>query len=184
VVAHHVEDSRRIAAMQAVAAQGDDLVLVEGLVDPGLVVREVLPVLRLDPEGVAGEAQPGVPLRQRLLLAVDPALEHLVRIGLAAAQVPLTVVDDVDAPFLEVRLQARHRIAQRRLGVLHAEGLGGDPQALVVVLEARLEERHQRVRQILCCRVEVAEVAPPRDVSNGGNPAGNERQHDDLSLKR
>ena len=85
----------------------------------------------------------------------------LVGAGLVAAAVPGVVVDDLDLAAAHPPFEVGHGVAQRVRGVGGAQRGGGDPHALLVAVEARLEVGDEGVDEVVGRLVELAEMRAP-----------------------
>ncbi len=101
---------------------------------------------------------------QRLVEFFVPALEYPLRIEMSVVEIPLVVVLDFEASLRKPAVEIGNRPPQRMLCIFRGQGRRNHPEAKLVVLEACLEKRHQRVEQILLRLIEATEVCSPAHV--------------------
>jgi len=87
-----------------------------------------------------------------------------------ASGIPFATVDDLDLSIPLALLQIGYSGAQRGAGLIRVEGFARDQQALLVVLQAYLEIRHQQLPQVLAEAEELSKVTAPRKVGSRLDP--------------
>src|SRR6266850_1287139 len=163
---------RFIRCTSTVFTQSDHAPLPQGLVHDGLVLEKVLPLLpALEPVGAAGGPHAGKPLRLRVPESVKPTADHSPTIEAAPREIPLTGADDVESPPVEVSIQIRNRLSQRRGREFLRHAARQHPDAVLVTLEPRLEIRNQQRQQVVGRAEEAAEMRSPPDVTEEGDAA-------------
>ena len=93
-------------------------------------------------------------------------------------EVAHVVIADFDAGFRQMAVKIGNSRPQRARCFFHGQGLRNRPEAKLVVLEARFEIEHQRVKQIVLGLVEATEVCSPAHISNNAEACRPQRAVD------
>lgn len=131
------------------------------LVHQRLVAGELVPLMRLQPQRIAGQPVAGVSRGARVFLMRKPAADDLFGHEGRIALVPLPPIHDRDLPVALGPVEVRIGRAQRRSRGVNAEMLGDHPMAELAPLEPGLEEGDKGVGHVPGALIEMAEVRSP-----------------------
>src|SRR5439155_22484291 len=93
-----------------------------------------------------------------------PSVNHSVKIERAIVKIPVAGGNNLDAAIGDARVDVRHDVSQRTLGVYLRHGRGNHPEAELVAVQSGFAVGDQRVEQLGFRLVEEATVGAPCNV--------------------
>src|SRR4030095_7950723 len=124
-------------------------------IDFGFINHEVRPVLFLHPRCIASKAKQFVTGVQRPLFLFHPLPEYTVSIEVSAAQVPVTVIPNLNLSQIEIPVYIRRCLSQSDLGSSRTRRIRRYPKAELVLSQSCRKVGYKRLCELLVRIVEL-----------------------------
>ena len=154
----YIQEFFRAAAIQTVAAHRNHASAAETSRDTRLIVLEVFPLIAAEPADVSMGPKAIVAIGSRLLFAGQQPGDDFFAVDDTVAVIPGANVVNFDLLSSFTPIEIAYRRPQGAPCVISGERLHRDQQASLVVLQASLEIRNERIAQIGTVREELADV--------------------------